>query len=90
MATYIFRHKVGDIDAWLNGHQERMELFGPLSKGNFRTFQDLDDPKSVLLLLDTDETLEKIGAMINDPEIIPLREKHTVLEPITVSKELEL
>ena len=89
MATYIFRHKVGDIDAWLKGHKERLELFGPLSS-NFRTFQDMDDPKSVVLLVDTDEDLEKIGAMINDPANIAVREKHTVLEPITISKELSL
>ncbi|CAN5407309.1 hypothetical protein BH20BAC1_BH20BAC1_16810 [soil metagenome] len=86
MATYIFRHKVGDIDTWLKGHEERLALFGPLTS-DFRTFQDMDDPKSVVIMVDTDD-FEKLGAMINDPANMPIREKHTVLEPITVSKEL--
>jgi hypothetical protein len=88
MATYITRHKVGDIDAWLKGHKERLELFGPVTSG-FRTFQDMDDPNSVLLMVETDD-MEKLGAMINDPANAAVRESHTVLEPITISKELML
>ena len=43
MPTIIARHKVGDINTWLGGHQDRLELFAPVSSG-FRTFQDMDDP----------------------------------------------
>ena len=88
MATYIFRHKVGDIDIWLKGHEERLALFEPLTSG-FRTFQDMDDPNSIVIMVETDD-LEKLGAMVNDPANLAVREKHTVLEPITVSKELSL
>lgn len=88
MATYIFRHKVGNIYTWLKGHEERLTLFEPLTSG-FRTFQDMDDPNSIVIMVETDD-LEKLGAMVNDPANLAVREKHTVLEPITVSKELSL
>ena len=39
MPTIIARHKVGDINAWLEDHQDRLELFSPLSSG-FKIFQD--------------------------------------------------
>ena len=88
MATYLFRHKVGDIDAWLEGHADRVRLFAPASNG-FRTFQDADNPNSILLVVDTDD-IEKLGEIINDPGIQPIKERHTVLEPITMSAEVKL
>lgn len=88
MATYIFRHKVGDIDEWLKGHPDRERLFAPASNG-FRTFQDADDPNSVLIMIETDD-LEKLGAIINDPKNQEIKDTHTVLEPITMSREIKL
>ena len=88
MATYVFRHKVGDIDAWLKGHADREMLFAPASNG-FRTFQDADDPNSILLVVDTDD-IEKLGAIINDPKNKHIKDLHTVLEPITMSVEVKL
>lgn len=86
MATYVIRHKVGNIDAWLNGHEDRVRLFAPASNG-FRTFQDADDPNSILLVVDTDD-MEKLGTIINDPKIQHIKDAHTVLEPITISPEV--
>ncbi|WP_194775259.1 hypothetical protein [Pararhodonellum marinum] len=88
MATYVFRHKVGDIGAWLKGHEDRVRLFAPASSG-FRTFQDADDPKSILLVVDTDD-IDKLGAIINDPDIQHIKDTHTVMEPITMSMEVKL
>jgi hypothetical protein len=88
MATYVFRHKVGDINVWLKGHEDRVRLFAPASNG-FRTFQDADDPNSILLMVDTDN-LEKLGAIINDPKNQQIKDTHTVLEPITMSAEVKL
>jgi len=88
MATYIFRHKVGDIHTWLKGHEDRVKLFAQVSSG-FRTFQDADDPNSILLVVDTDD-IEKLGAVINDPKNQQIKEIHTVLEPITMSSEVEV
>ena len=83
MPTIITRHKVGDINAWLAGNQDRLDLFGPVSSG-FRTFQDMDDPNSIVLIVETDD-LEKLASVINDPIHDPRKARHPVLEPITIS-----
>jgi hypothetical protein len=88
MATIVVRHKVGDIDAWLKGHQERVELFAP-AISSFKTFQDADDPKSVVLVVEVTD-LEKLGAIINDPKNQDAKDRHTVLEPIIMSMQVDL
>jgi len=88
--TIVIRHKVSDIDAWLKGHQDRVELFAPAASG-FQTFQDADDPKSVILVVEVTD-MEKLGAIINDPHIMQdiAKERHTVLEPIIMSMPVDL
>lgn len=88
MATFVFRHKVGDINTWLKGHQDRVDLFAPAVSG-FKTFQDTDDPNSVLLVVEVTD-MELLGAIINDPKNLKVRDLHTVIEPITMSKQVEL
>lgn len=88
MATIVVRHKVGDIKAWLAGHQERVELFAPAISG-FTTFQDTDDPNSVVLVIEVTD-LEKLGATINDPKNQDVKDRHTVLEPIIMSMQVDL
>lgn len=88
MATIVVRHKVSDIDAWLKGHQERVELFAPAISG-FKTFQDSDDPKSVVLVVEVTD-MEKLGAIINDPKNQDTKDRHTVLEPIIMSMPVDL
>ncbi len=88
MPTIIARHKVGDINTWLGGHQDRLELFAPVSS-SFRTFQDMDDPNSVVIIIETDN-VEKLASVINDPANAEVKARHTVLEPITISTELSL
>jgi hypothetical protein len=86
--TIIARHKVGNIQAWLKGHQDRVELFAPAVTG-FKTYQDADDPNSVVLVIDVID-LEKLGEIINDPKNQNIKNKHTVIEPITLSMPLDL
>jgi hypothetical protein len=88
MPTIIARHKVSDIDAWLKGHEERVALFAPAASG-FRTFQDSDDPKSVVLVVEVTD-LEKLAAIINDPKNQDAKNRHTVIEPITISMQVDL
>ena len=88
MPTIIARHKVSDIDAWLKGHEERVALFAPAASG-FRTFQDSDDPKSVVLVVEVND-LEKLAAIINDPKNQDAKNRHTVIEPITISMQVDL
>lgn len=88
MVTVVFRHKVGDIKAWLKGHQDRVKLFAPAVTG-FKTFQDAEDPNSVVLVVEVTD-LDKLGAIINDPKNKEVKDRHTVLEPITMSIQVEL
>lgn len=88
MPTIVVRHKVRDIDTWLKGHQERVEIFAP-AVSSFKTFQDQDDPKSVILVLEVTD-MEKLGAIMNDPNIQEAKDRHTVLEPITMSMPVDL
>ena len=88
MATIVVRHKVGDIYAWLKGHQDRVELFAP-AVSEFKTFQDADNSNSVVLVLEV-TNLELFGAIINDPKNKGVKDRHTVLEPITVSMQVDL
>lgn len=79
----VTRHRVGNFDTWLKGHQDRLDLFGP-AMSDLKTFQDIDDPNSVVLVMDVTD-MEKFKAILNDPNTEALKNKHTVLEPITVS-----
>jgi hypothetical protein len=86
--TIVVRHKVGDIDTWLKGHQDRVELFAP-AISSFKTFQDADDPKSVVMVVEVTD-MEKLGEIINDPKNQAIKDRHTVLEPIIMSMSVDL
>lgn len=88
MATIVVRHKVRDINAWLKGHQDRVKLFAP-AVTEFKTFQDTDDPNSVVLVMEVTD-LDLLGAIINDPKNQGIKDLHTVLEPITISLQVDL
>lgn len=88
MATIVVRHKVGDIDTWLKGHEDRVAIFAPAVSG-FKTFQDADDPTSVVLVVEVTD-LELLGSIINDPKNAELKARHTVLEPIIMSMPVDL
>ena len=83
MPTVVIRHKVGDFKTWLKGHEDRVRLFAP-AVSSFKTFQDQDDPKSVLMVLEVTD-MEKLGAIMNDPNIQVAKDRHTVKEPIILS-----
>lgn len=86
--TIVTRHKVGNIDTWLKGHQDRLDVFGPAISG-LRTFQDANNKNSVVLVIEVTH-MEKFKAILNDPSLKALKDKHTVLEPITVSMPIEV
>ena len=88
MPTIIARHKVADINAWLKGHQDRVNLLAPAVTG-FKTFQDTSDPNSVVLVLEVTD-IAMLGAIINDPKNQSFKDKHTVIEPIILSMPLDL
>ncbi|MES2773771.1 MAG: hypothetical protein V4722_06285 [Bacteroidota bacterium] len=86
MPTVVIRHKVGDFETWLQGHEDRVNLFAPAVSG-FKTFQDQDDPTSVVLVLEVTD-MEALGAIMNDPNIQEAKDRHTVQDPIILSMEV--
>jgi len=90
MPTIVVRHKVRDINACLTGHQDRVKIFAPAISG-FKTFQDTDDPKSVVLVVEVTDT-EKLIAIMKDIQIMEdiAKARHTVLEPVIMSMPLGL
>jgi len=87
MATVVTRHRVGNIDKWIKGQQDRLDLFGP-AVSSLKAFQDVDDPNSVVLVLEV-TNLELFHEILNDPKTQSAKDKHTVLEPIIVSMEID-
>ena len=83
MPTVVVRHKVGDINTWLKGHEERVRLFAP-AVSSFKTYQDTDDPKSVVMVLEVTD-MDKLNSIMTDPKIQKDKDRHTVKEPIIVS-----
>jgi hypothetical protein len=83
MSTIVARHKVKDFATWLKGHQDRVNLFAP-AVTSFKTFQDMDDPNSILLVIEVTD-LDLLASIINDPKNAGIKELHTVIEPITLS-----
>ena len=86
MATVVIRHRVGNFDTWLAGHQDRVNAFTPLVT-SFKTFRDANDPNAIAMVMEVTD-LAKLAEMVNDPKLKPFKEKHTVIEPITVSMEV--
>jgi hypothetical protein len=86
--TIIARHKVGDINVWIKGHHDRVELFAPAAS-SFKTFQDTDDPNSVVMIIEVTD-LDKLAAIMNDPKNKDVKNKHTVIEPIIMSMPVDL
>jgi hypothetical protein len=86
MPTVVARHKVGDFKTWLKGHDERVRLFAP-AVSSFKTFQDQDDPKSVVMVLEV-TNMDKLMAIMTDPNIQEAKDRHTVKEPIVVSVQV--
>ena len=86
MPTVVVRHQVGDFDTWLKGHEDRVNIFSP-AVSSFKTFQDQDDPKSVVLVLEVTD-MEKLGAIMNDSNVQGAKDRHTVKDPILLSTEV--
>ena len=83
MPTVVVKHKVGDFDTWLKGHEDRVRIFAPAVSG-FKTFQDKDDPKSVVLVMEVTD-MEKLQTIMTDPGIQEAKDRHTVKDPIELS-----
>ena len=83
MPTVIIRHKVGDFDTWIKGHEDRATLFAPAISG-FQEFRDTEDPNSVVIVLQVTD-MDKMDTMMKDPEVQKKKDAHTVIDPLIVS-----
>ena len=88
MATIVARHRVGDFDTWIKAHDERAEVLGQAST-SFKTFQDVDDPESIVLVIETDDP-QNLATLMNNPKYDDVKASHTVIEPIIVSAEVSV
>ncbi|MFZ1678697.1 MAG: hypothetical protein WAT91_15555 [Saprospiraceae bacterium] len=86
MPTVVVRHQVGDFETWLTGHEDRVRLFAPAVSG-FETFQDVDDPNSVVLVLQVTD-MEQLDTIMNDPDVQEAKDRHTVIDPIILSMQV--
>ncbi|MCB2208633.1 MAG: hypothetical protein KQH67_10105 [Bacteroidetes bacterium] len=87
MATVVTRHKVGDINKWIKGQQDRLDIFRT-AISSLKAFQDVDDPNSVALVIEV-TNMELFNKILNDPKTQMAKDKHTVIDPITVSMEIK-
>lgn len=85
--TIVVRHKVGNFETWLKGHQERESAFGS-SISSFKTFQDADNPNSVALVIEVVD-MDKFQTILGSASTDALKTKHTVKDPIKVSMQVE-
>lgn len=88
MPTIVARHRVGDFNTWIQGHQDRVDIFSP-AISSFQTFQDMDDPNSIILILEVTD-LEKMKEIMEDPANDAVKARHTVLEPINMYRQVEV
>jgi len=91
MSTIVLRHRVGDFNTWIKGHQDRVNLFKPVVS-SFKTFQDMDDPNSIVLVLEVTD-IDKFQEMVQDTENVEIKTKkaeHTVIDPIKVSMAVDV
>ena len=86
MPTVVARHKVGDFDTWLKGHEDRKNIFAP-AVSSFKTFQDQDYPNSIVLVFEVTD-MEKLKAIMTDPNVQEAKDRHTVKDPIVLSTEV--
>jgi hypothetical protein len=87
MATIVARHRVADFGTWIRAHKQRAETLGQASS-SFKTFQDVGDPNSIVLVIETDVP-GKLAAMMDDRQFAAVKASHTVIDPIVVSAEVK-
>jgi hypothetical protein len=72
----------------MKGHPERKAATEQVAS-SFRTFRDTEDPNSIVIVAE-DVDLDKIGAIMSDPEVQAQMDKHTVIQPVLLSVEVDV
>ena len=87
MQTLVIRHAVKDFGTWMSFDQARKTNILANGATAVRTFQDHENPNSVLMIIDIQD-MEKFQAMMNSDRAEQVRAKHGVLDPVVFSKEV--
>ncbi len=85
MTTVVATHAVGDMETWLGGGDARKEIFAQFCS-SYRIFKHADEDKVSIVWEDAD--IEKIKAIIDSPQGLASRAKHTVIDPLDLFVEI--
>lgn len=86
MPRVVATHAVGNMDTWLAGGEERAKLFQQFSSA-YRIYRHPTANKVALVWENAD--LQKLQAVLTDPETEKAKSRHTVLEPVDLYIEVE-
>jgi hypothetical protein len=86
MPRVVATHPVGNMDTWLAGGEERAKLFRQFA-GAYRIYRHPTANKVAIVWENAD--LQKLQAVLADPETEKAKSRHTVLEPVDLYIEVE-
>lgn len=86
MPRVIATHAVGNMDTWLEGGEERAEIFKQFSSA-YRIYRHAKESKVALVW--ENANLQKLEATLTHPDTEKAKSRHTVLEPIEMYVEVE-
>jgi len=85
MTTVVVTHGVGDMEKWLAGGNEGLNMFKAFCT-SYQVFKHVERSEVSIVWQGVD--LEKMEAVLGSPETQQLKERHTVLDPVEVYIEL--
>jgi len=86
MPRVIATHGVGNMEVWLAGGEERARIFGQFSNA-YRIYRHPTENQVAIVWENAD--IQKLQAVLMDPETEQAKSRHTVLEPVALYLEVE-
>jgi hypothetical protein len=86
MPRVVATHAVGNMDTWLAGGEERAEIFRQFASG-YRIYRHPTANKVAIVWENAD--LDKLQAVLADPDTEQTKSRHSVLEPVEIYLEVE-
>jgi hypothetical protein len=86
MPTVIAAHAVGNMQTWLAGGAERVEIFKQFCSG-YHVCRNLKESRVAVVWENVD--MKKLEAALNDPNVEKAKARHTVIDPIELFVEVE-
>jgi len=86
MPNVVLTHAVGNMETWLAGGADRAGVFKAFCTG-YRVYRLADRAKVALVLENVD--MAKLGAAMQQPDVMAAAAKHTVIQPIEMFVETD-